>query len=171
MLYNGKAVPRSDQSQQIASARLGAKANSMLIREHTPIQTERMPAAERDQNKDDDLDVSGDSLDDREGENRAQKASKNQPASYGAMYRNHVGLGGPGDNFDNMSLVSALTGDDGTWAGVHSNSISEQDIANRQRSIGIPQPPQKRRAAKTPVWRKLQPIEVKPYVPVPNASP
>jgi hypothetical protein len=156
----------------MSSARLAAKtnSNSVLIREHTPIQTKNVADTEHDENEDDDFDVSGDSLDERAGEKRAQKASKNQPASYGAMYRNH-GLGGPGDNFDNMSLVSALTGDEGTWAGVHSNSISEQQIANGQRPSGIPQPPQKRKVNKTPVWRKLQPIDVKPYVPVPSASP
>lgn len=173
MLYNGKAIPRSDQSEGLSSARAGSKVNSdaALIRQHTPIQTTPMPDTRVEDEEADDFDVSGDSLDERMGDNIVTKAAKKQPpSSYGALYRNQ-NSGGMSDNFDNMSLVSALTGDETTWAGVHSNSISEHQIANGQKPSGIPQPPQKRKVNKTPVWRKLQPIEVRPYVPVPNASP
>ena len=64
----------------------------------------------------------------------------------------------PGTVNDNMSYVSALTLDTDLASEQQSQS---SNFANSK----IPRPKMKRE-----VWKKLQPIPIKPYVPVPGGS-
>jgi hypothetical protein len=115
-----------------------------LARKRTPVRTHR------GQERDNGSDVSGDSLD----ENAATSNKKYAAASgsYSRSFQDHAN--------DNISFVSGLTADEG----LESLATEQQSSSKASRPSGIQKP--KKRKPRNPVW-KIEPIDIKPYVPVP----
>ena len=121
----------------------GIPIEQALARKRTPVRTNR--GSELDNGSE----VSGDSLD----ENATKPNEKNTAAygSYSKSYQDHAN--------DNISFMSGLTADEGL-----ESLATDQQSSKPSRPSGIQKP--KKRKPRNPVW-KMEPIDIKPYVPVP----